>query len=589
MSSLVAITYKNDILIVQAYKLLKEYDVQVDQIYYMNEDGNTAPKVSDFFLEYGVKLNAEALPKGGLINDDQDYKSMENVIMMWYRSICLVEDKLYVFIGGGHKILSMILQRCAYLFGASEVFHMLFAGERGTEPKSLKEVESAILSRKIIYSSMGSYPGWPALSNLNPKENNLRKQILEITSSVSKRNIDHVNEYPFECINLLPPNVIQWLEQPIEESDRDWIAKLPKTDLHCHLGGLATHGKDLVKIRSRAIGDLPPVKNIPYPSQWPLPSETIDLGEYMHLGDNNGSYILSDRGCLEAQVELTYDNMLKENIRYTEVRCSPYNYTKLGLTGEEVLLTIVETFEKKMKSSAQNGGIPCHVNLIIIATRKPDGSSDAIDKHVKMATEQAMISSTWGKCEVVGIDLAGYEHQDTRASYYELNFLPAHKAGIDITIHAGENDVAEGIWEAVYKLNTRRIGHGLHLYESKELLQAVVNRKIGIEMCPFANFQIKGFKPMPGINRVYPLMKYLDAGAQVCINTDNIGISAAGITDNFMLLRSMCPGITRIQILKLIRNGLEQAFIDYGFRSSMLKKVNQEIFRLLYFDHFKDQ
>lgn len=218
------------------------------------------------------------------------------------------------------------------------------------------------------------------------------------------------------------------------------------------------------------------------------------------------------------------------------------------------------------------------IHLLIIATRKED-TREHINKHIKLTIASARKSSELGKCRVVGVDLAGHEHEKTRASYYEADFEPIHRAGISLTIHAGENDQSEGIWQAVYKLNTRRIGHGLFLLESPELLNAVVDRGIGVEMCPYANFQIKGFKPMTGMPD-YPLKTYLDHGVQVCVNTDNIGISKASITDNFMLLTKLNPELTRIDVLQLIRNGIEQAFISPQTRMTILKMMNKSVFDL---------
>ncbi|MBK7522803.1 MAG: hypothetical protein IPI53_01125 [Saprospiraceae bacterium] len=156
--------------------------------------------------------------------------------------------------------------------------------------------------------------------------------------------------------------------------------------------------------------------------------------------------------------------------------------------------------------------------------------------------------------------MAGFEQPSTRPSYYNAQFDPIHRKGMALTIHAGENDDSEAIWDAVFKLNTRRIGHGLHLFQDQNLLKSVINRKIGIEMCPYANYQIKGFKPMDGVDIIYPLIYYLRKGAAVTINTDNIGISVASITDNFTGGK-MNPELTRMEILQIIRNGLEQALL----------------------------
>ena len=104
------------------------------------------------------------------------------------------------------------------------------------------------------------------------------------------------------------------------------------------------------------------------------------------------------------------------------------------------------------------------------------------------------------------------------------------------------------------------IGHALHLRDAPDLLRAVADRGIGIEMCPFANLQIKGFAPMAG-RTAYPLQEYLRAGVPVTVNTDNIGISAASLSDNLLLLPKLCPGITRLDLLGMLSNSIGVAFI----------------------------
>jgi adenosine deaminase len=176
------------------------------------------------------------------------------------------------------------------------------------------------------------------------------------------------------------------------------------------------------------------------------------------------------------------------------------------------------------------------------------------------------------RCRVVGVDLAGYETIETRAAYFATEFTAIHRCGIAITAHAGENDDAEGIWQAVFKLHARRLGHALHLHRAPDLHRTVIERRIGVEMCPFANYQIKGFAPMPNRPQ-YPLLDYLREGVPVTANTDNIGISAASLSDNLLLLPRLCPGITRLEILQLQANALDVAFVSHPERQEIRRQM----------------
>ena len=178
---------------------------------------------------------------------------------------------------------------------------------------------------------------------------------------------------------------------------------------------------------------------------------------------------------------------------------------------------------------------------------------------------------------MAGVDLAGFESPETRARYFSADFDAAHRCGLAVTAHAGENDDVEGVWQAVFKLSARRLGHALNLLDSPDLSRAVAERGIGVEMCPYANVQIKGFHPFSAKGPQYPLPDYLRQGIKVTINTDNIGISCANLSDNLLLLPSLCPGITRLQILQLQRNALDVAFPDQSAKAELLTRLNDQV------------
>ena len=157
-----------------------------------------------------------------------------------------------------------------------------------------------------------------------------------------------------------------------------------------------------------------------------------------------------------------------------------------------------------------------------------------------------------------------------------------HRCGLALTVHAGENDDAEGIWRAVFDLNARRLGHALSLAESPELLRSVTDRGIGIEMCPYANLQIRGYPldtaaAAAAPRRGYPLLEYLDAGARVTVNTDNIGISSATLTENLLLAARLAPGLTRLGLLRLQRHATEAAFLNAKDRIDLTQQLANAI------------
>lgn len=584
--TLIGITRDKDMLFVQALLLLKKRGILIDHCHYIktNQEEITE-ELAAFWHQNEVDLKISHFESKGIATDESSYFQLENEVFKWYTQ-CIKRDKnIFVFVGGGHTLLNLAIQKAAYLFGCTDAFHMLINVSRNEEPNTIAKTTELNNEDKILYVSMGQESGWPALNYLKATDN-LSQQIRALTRTIENRSVDHINEYPFECINLLPSKAVEFLNTSLKADDLTWIKKLPKVELHCHLGGFAVRGDLLKEIRKAADTsfDIQAETNIKFPLKWPRPDQTVSLQRYMALGDNNGSSILKNTGCLKKQIQMLYAHLLDQNIRYAEIRCSPYNYRTEEKSAFEVLKIMVDEFDKCMENSKFVDQKWCHVNLLVIGTRKKPMETRSIDDHISLALVSESNSRIEGKCKVVGIDLAGFEHPTTRASYYNENFQPIHRAGIALTVHAGENDESEAIWEAVFKLNTRRIGHGLNLYQDQQLLRSIVNRKIGIEMCPYANFQIKGYYPMENKSNKYPLLDYLHKGAMVTVNTDNIGISEASLSENILFLHELNPGITKMNVLQLLRNGLEQAFVEAPLKNKLLKTFNEEIFTLMYYN-----
>lgn len=562
--------------------------------------------VRTFFQQHApaVELTITRVADFVDFTSEEDHFRFEEVMYRWFLDSRTKPDQRFVCVSGGFKTMSAAMQRAAAVLGATEVFHVLaddcYSGADGRprQPATIEEILQAKSDGHLHWIRLGPESGWPQLHSADATQYPLRitrqegcvrwatapdQRFREHLREIVQRSQriagawDRLPELPFAELATWSERELSWLHEPLDpdaNQDQRWVAALPKVELHCHLGGFATHGDLLRQVRAAAEhpGKLPPLNEPPLPEDWPLPARPVALSDYMKLGDATGSALLKDPGCLKKQCELLYRHFLEQNVLYAEVRCSPANYATAERSPWHVLSDIRRAFQHCMDESRPAPDQPprCHVNLILIATRRQHGDyRAAISRHLALAVTAAEHWTDADECRVVGVDLAGYEDVHTRAHYFREEFTAVHRCGLAVTVHAGENDDAEGIWRAVFDLNARRLGHALSLAESRELLRSVADRGIGLELCPYANYQIKGFPLEPGDlsdpsnpSDHYPLLDYLRAGARVTVNTDNIGISAASLTDNLLLAARLCPGLTRLDILQLQRNAIESAFLS---------------------------
>lgn len=297
----------------------------------------------------------------------------------------------------------------------------------------------------------------------------------------------------------------------------------------------------------------------------------VGINKYETLGDIQGSAILQSKESIISACNVLSGYCKEHNVQYLELRCSPAKYTRGGLTKEEVLETIIKSLKTNTATK---------FSLILIASRH--GDEKEILEHVDLALKYRDFSK---RVKIAGFDLAGNEQAKKPSELRDL-FLPIMEKSLKITIHAGETQSVDNIWEAVYHLNADRIGHGLTLKDKKELFQHFADRKIAVELCPSSNYQIVGYrdnyiehsKSLPE----YPLKLYLDSGIKTTVNTDNIGISRTNTTNEYIkAARLTACGLSLWNILKLIKNGFTRGFVSYKDNKIMVSKVEQELVEIL--------
>jgi len=594
----------------EAFHLLPPGPQGFSAVHVITSDSSMTDKAAEAVRSYfasrhpGITLSLSRVDGFDDLLRSEDHFKFEEVLFRWILDHAPQPCDRYICLAGGFKTMSAAMQRAAGFFGAADVFHVLAQGRIDSEA----DVDEAIAGNRIAFVRLGREPGWPQLREVSAvdyplvskPENRLRaadfglrerlESLLEAQRNIAT-NFAAISELPFPILATRSAVQLNWLRSPMEPRSamhRAWLENLPKLDLHCHLGGFATHGPELEAIRGNAEKPeaMPPLfasADTTPPEGWPIPSEPCGLERYRKLGDNNGSRLLRDKGCLQAQCRNLYTHFLEQKIIYAEVRCSPANYATHARSPWDVLADIKAAFDDAMRLAVENfenGEPPCLVNLIIIGTRQTQGDfRSGISRHLALAVTAAEHWTDEDQCRVVGVDLAGFEDASTRAHLFREEFLGIHRCGLALTVHAGENDDAEGVWRAAFDLNARRLGHALHLIDSKDLMRSVADRGIAVEMCPYANLQIKGF-PLdgrPDERKPYPLLAYLNAGVRVTVNTDNIGISAASITDNLQLAARLCPGLTPLDVLKLQRHAIDAAFVSPAKRMKLLAAFSQRL------------
>ncbi len=335
---------------------------------------------------------------------------------------------------------------------------------------------------------------------------------------------------------------------------REFIEKLPKTDLHLHLDG---------SLRIQTIFDLATEQGVKLPADNEAglkkivccDENTESLEEYLK-GFGVTLSVLQTEDALERVAYELAEDCSKENIRYIEVRYSPILHTQKGLKLTEISSAVLDGLHRAEKDFNILTGV------IICGIRNMDPVTS-----LRLA-ELAIAFKNKG---VIGFDLAGGECGFPAKDHKEA-FDLALRNNLNITVHAGEAYGPESIHQALHYCSTHRIGHGTRLVEDGELLNYVNDHRIPLEVCFKSNLHTKAVASLVE----HPLDFYLDYGLRVTLNTDNRLISDTTLTDEYMLIIELL-NLDYADVKNIVINGFKSAFIPYNKRVKLINIALKEM------------
>lgn len=329
----------------------------------------------------------------------------------------------------------------------------------------------------------------------------------------------------------------------------EYIEKMPKIELHCHLDG-SVPIETLYQLAKDSQLSIP--NNIKdFSKLVTAPQDCESLVEYLQRFDIPIGALQTAENLSTAAYSLVKE-CSKENVVYLEVRFAPLFHLQKGLTLNQVVEGVLQGLEK----GRQDFGV--EYGLILCGMRH---------QPVEENTVLLQLAEDYKNKGVVAVDLAGDEKGFPVGGQADF-FIKAKELGIPYTIHAGEADGAESIWNAL-KLGTKRIGHGIAMKDDPKLLKYCVEEGIGIEMCPISNLQTKAISSWED----YPYNFFYNAGAKVTINTDNRTVSQTNLTKELTTLNQYF-GLTKEQLNQLYLNAVEVSFANREIKNKLKESLS---------------
>lgn len=601
--------------------------------------------------------------------------------------VCLLASEathggqLVLSLAGGRKTMSADLQHAGMVFGAHACLHVVGPDplpaallarspeERAAQPALFarplspdlagaitpliaatgqrNELLDIVLDGRRVNSASFTVPlssptqprSWPAPADgdtLDAELSRRQRQGSQLLGNFLAQVAQQEHHENWRSLYRLSPAHIAYLRNtPLDETQRDWLLRLPKADLHRHLGGcLDLAAQHLVAQaiwqassgpeQQAAFGQVQTLLNAPlWPWDWPhklhgphralasaalvlhttpeqLQHNLFDVTEprvalknrseygfaaYERPGELSGSALLCHPAALAPYAQAVVAQALQEGLSYLELRGSPHKYRPLDPIGflRDFLNELNCALAAAQCNQATNASLgtassaQLRIGFVWIVDRRQS-------KQVPTVVKAAVAARAQLPDFLLGLDLAGDEGTHDPAKL-ALGFLPAFEACLPITIHAGEGEAAQNIWQAAYHLHADRIGHGLTLASHPQLAARFRDQGICLELCPSSNREVVGFfdtaHPATEDLPHYPLRSFMQQGLPLTLCTDNPGISRTSLTDEYLAAARMNEGgLTLWETLALTRQAFVHAFLPAADREALLKRMDERVFAL---------
>jgi adenosine deaminase len=330
------------------------------------------------------------------------------------------------------------------------------------------------------------------------------------------------------------------------------IRRLPKAELHVHLDG---------SLRPGTLIELARASGVTLPSAEP---EAVRRFMAVGIAGTLERYlerfaitvaVLQTPEALERVAWEMVEDAARDGIRLLEVRYCPALSLERGLTLDEVLAAQWRGLERGGRDfGVRTGIISCSLRHL----------SPALSLEIAEASVRGRDRG------VVGFDIAGGEASHPAGPHAEA-FSWASAGGLGLTVHAGEAAGPASIQEAL-GLGAQRLGHATRLPEDPALADRVRRQRIAIEACLSSNLQTGAVTAL----EAHPLRRWLEAGQQVTLCTDNWLMSDVTLSGEYALAQATF-GLNDREVDALVLNGFRSAFLPESERDRLVKRMADEL------------
>jgi adenosine deaminase len=351
-----------------------------------------------------------------------------------------------------------------------------------------------------------------------------------------------------------------------------FITNLPKVELHVHIEGTLT----------------PALRwELAHRNNIPLPYSTFEDLKASYAVTLNHRPELNGRqpgiptfleayfaGCEVLRTETDFYDLAmaylrrcaEMNVRYAEPFFDIQAHTRRGVSASAVL----NGYLRAQHDAAAQLNVHSRWILCFLRDEPVEQGLDAY--HEARPWAAGTVDGGKGLFHAVGLASNAYERPPM---LFEEGFKLARADGLHVTMHCdfGQKDTHEHLNEAIFRvcggLGSERIDHGLDAEDKEELWQGLVDRQIGLTLCPHA------YHRRTATDVLFPKIRRLwERGVKICFNSDDPTLMHdVWIDGNMQKVHTFC-GFSETEMVQFAKNAVEMCWAEEHIKAAIYQELD---------------
>ncbi len=320
---------------------------------------------------------------------------------------------------------------------------------------------------------------------------------------------------------------------------------LPKCELHLHIEGTLEPREKLALAARNGIE---------------LPQRTVEEIQATYVFDSLASFLPGYYDGMRVLLteqdfhDLAWAYLVKadaQNVRHVEMFFDPQAHTSRGVPFPTVV--------RGLRSAILRAERELTIRAALIMCFLRDFSAE-----YAMAT---LMESLPYKDWIIGVGLDSDERGNPPVKFQQV-FDRARAEGYQLTMHCDvdQENTTEHIRQALDVIGVDRIDHGSNAADDPALVARLVERGVGLTMCPVSNRLVTGRSQ----HEKFRLLR--DAGVKVAVNSDDPSYMRSYITENITDLAGEA-GLSRDDVVQISRDAFTIAWLPAHVRDRYLAEL----------------